>query len=393
MACMGNIVRTKIEDFELPSDVILGCFSAIVTAFIPIAIFVMQDGVEIRLDKFVVVNDVLSLNWYVAIFFVFIVAIVIKGIFIKKKSMLRGIVNILLLFIFALFLLCSIVVFKNSIMWLSDVPVSVASDNSYTSNPTLSEFLPSELGAVVGVRPENTVSYKKRSRLSYIEKSNSLDKKESLWEMFFNDEKTYEYEAKNDFWLYLREYYLFLDSIDDGKIAKRGFDNIKTHVKDLGVYVDEGAQCMYMSSTLVMLKDKTSTWKVGLWSELIAEYVSVALTRADLHSETRMCWLASLPQYLLDERLDVGGEEHLRLLADALWSAYNSFEVQTSQTHAVFYSDVPQEIVDFYAALSNAADSDAFYDYVKTIEGSGYDWGGQLKICNYFFDEFICVNM
>ena len=353
-----------IKRIDMQLGAVLACLGVVVAAFVPIMVFVMQEGIELRIDKLVVIDNVLSLNWYVWILFAIILVVLAKMLVDGKKNLFSGLVNIVLILLLLLLTGCSYVAFRNSVMWLSDVPASVATDNTYTSNPLLSEYFSGDLNKFVGVRVNEIPDYKKRSRLKYIQKIDSVEEKESLWEMFWNDNNSYEYEAKNDFWIYLGEYYDFLRTTSDEEVVRRGFETMKVHVKDLGSYTDESNHCSYVSSTLLNVKDGEDDWRVELWSELVAQYIAVALSEVNVYSNTRACWLGSLPWFLNNEVLGIDENEHLGVLTNALWNAYNSFEVQNSVSHAFFYDDVPEYIVGFYNVLIESKSAEEFYERV-----------------------------
>lgn len=356
-----------ISKVKISLGSVLACLGVMVAVFVPIVVFVMQEGVELRIDRLVIVDRVLSLNWYVGLFSVILVVVFVKMLMSDRENMISGALNLILIVLLLLLVGCSCSIFHNSMLWLNDVPISTANDNAYTSNPSLSDFLAEERDGYVAVRVNNISSYKKRNRLAYINNVGAAVGRESLWEVLLNDKNIYEYEGKNDFWLYLREYYIFLAVTDSEGVVRRGFENLKIHVKDFGAYVDESNNCSYVPTTLLMLKYEKENWKAELWSELAAQYMATAISDVGVYSNTRTCWLGSLPDYLSREEYGVGDEEHLGLLTNALWVAFNSFEIQNSQYRAAFYSDVPSYIVDFYNKLASAEKYEDFYDYVRSL--------------------------
>lgn len=284
------------------------------------------------------------------------------------KALITRALDLILLALLSLSLACSVFTYKNAIAWLNDAPASLSTDTSYTGNPTLRKYLDDEY-ELVFVRPTgNFSSYKKKLRIGYLKNGESATEQEQRWEMFLNDENTYKYEGKNDFWTYIREYYLFLNSLGDENksVVQRGFEDLKAHVKDVGVLVDSGSECISVGSTMLMLRFEEDDWKTKLWAELVGEYIEVALTDIDVDWTARLCWLGSVPDYLRRE-IGVGGEEHLKILAEALFGAAHSFEVQHSGASVIFYEDVPEYIVDFYEKLFGAGSGEEFYGYLENV--------------------------
>ncbi|MBQ6149822.1 hypothetical protein IJI86_02500 [Candidatus Saccharibacteria bacterium] len=366
-----NSARKILNKIQVKSSLIFSCLGLIVAIFIPISILLLENGVEIRIDRLVMINDILSFQWFFGLLFLLILMVLIKIPIEGKNFLVARIFDLILFVLLFMLFTCSFVIFKNTISWLNDIPISLSTDNAYTSNPTLDSFLPTEKDKPLAVRLRGVPSYKKKTRITYIENTNFTREQELRWEMFLNDANTYKYEGGNDFWIYIREYYIFLNSIVDSEkeIASRGFKNINAHVKDIGASVGDSNDCMYMESTLLQLRFENVDWRAEMWAELVAKYMAVALIDLGVREDTRMCWLGSLPDYLLTEESGIGGDGHLKLLANALWNSFNSFEVQNSESRVMFYSDVPQYIVDFYTTLSGSANADDFYEYVKSMGG------------------------
>lgn len=361
-------MRRLINKIRISSGFILGFLGIIVAAFIPMAILLLENGVETRIDR-LIINDLLNFEWFFGTIFALVLLAIAKVLVEKKEFLIARIFDLVSLALVLSLVVCSYVIYKNTTSWLNDVPVSLATDDAYTSNPMLDSSLPMNRGQLLAVRPKEISSYKKKARIAYIENADSVKEQELRWEIFFNDVDTYKYEGGNDFWIYVWKYYAFLSSMsdDDMDVILRGFENINTHVGNIGASVDDRSDCAYMISTLYQLKFEKSDWRAELWAGLVGRYMTVALIDLDVREDTRTCWLGSLPQYLSDKELDVGGDAHLKMLANALWNDFNSFEVQTSSSRAMFYSDVPQYIVDFYAALSDSASTDDFYEYIKSM--------------------------
>lgn len=363
-------MKKILNKIQIPFGFIFGYLGVIAAVFIPIAILLLENGVETRIDRLVIINNLLNFRWFFSLFFILILLAILKAPLEKKKAAINKILDSASLVISFALLVCSAIICVNTITWLNDVSVSLSSDTSLTSNPTLDSSLPMNRNGILAVRPEKISGYKKKARISYIKEAGSAREQELRWEILLNDADTYKYEGGNDLWIYIREYYLFLSSIKDNDkdVALRGFENINAHVKDIGSSVDDYTDCSYVTSTLFQLKTEKTDWRARLWAGLVGRYMTVALIDTTIHEDTRTCWLGSLPEYLSEKELDVGGDDHLKLLANALRDSFNSFEVQNPQSHAMFYSDVPQYIVDFYAALSDFKDTDSFYDYIKNMK-------------------------
>lgn len=363
-------MKKILNKIQIPVSFIFGYLGVIAAVFIPIAILLLENGVETRIDRLVIINNLLNFRWFFSLFFILILLAILKAPLEKKKATINKILDSASLVISFALLVCSAIICINTITWLNDVSVSLSSDTSFTSNPTLDSSLPMNRDGFLAVRPEKISEYKKKTRISYIKEASSAREQELRWEILLNDADTYKYEGGNDLWIYIREYYLFLSSIKDHDkdVALRGFENINAHVKDIGSSVDDHTDCSYVASTLFQLKTEETDWQARLWAGLVGRYMAVALTDTTVHEDTRTCWLGSLPEYLSEKELDVGGDDHLKLLANALRDSFNSFEVQNSQSHAIFYSDVPQYIVDFYTALSDSKDAESFYDYMKNMK-------------------------
>lgn len=367
----ANDTDASSDRKRLSIGVVSSCLGVILAAFIPIAILLIENGVETRIDRMVIINNMLSFDWFFGTLLVIIFISIFKMLVKDKNLWLSIIVDFVLIVSLVLITSCSWWIYSSSMQWLNDVPMAVDGDSAYTSNSTLDASMPSdtENSGFLAVRPNTISSYKKRARIAYIKSADSIKEQELRWEIFFNDANTYKYEGKNDFWLYVREYYLFLNSIgdDDKDVALRGFENLSTHVKDIGISVDDHRDCLYVGSTLLMLRFENTEWRAELWAKLVGEYMTVALTNTDVCNDVKACWLGSLAYYMTDGEFDIGGDGHLELLAKVLWDAYNSFEVQYSDYHINFYPDVPHNVVDFYTTLFDSSGAEGFYKYVKDM--------------------------
>ncbi len=362
-------MKKEVKKEKITATFIFECLGIMVAAFIPVSILLLENGVEIRIDRLVIINDLLSFKWFFGLLFALIFIAIIKKLIINGGK-LTSIINIISFLLLIALLVCSFMTCKNTIAWLNDVPVSLSTDISYTSNPTLDSILPMDRTGFWSLGLKDIAGYKKKARIAYINSASSAREKELRWEIFFNDADSYKYEGGNDFWIYVKEYYTFLGSLSDGNmdVALRGFENISAHISDIGVSVDDHTDCGYVPSTLLQLKYEKAGWRSELWSGLVSRYIAVALTDPNVIDDTRTCWLGSLPDYLSDVNNRITDKEKNALLAKKLYDSFNSFEVQNSQYRAAFYSDVPQYIVDFYSMLSNTSSPDGLYEYIKNMK-------------------------
>lgn len=362
---MGKILKV-LNRIQISDSFVFGFLGIIIAAFIPIAILLLENGVETRIDRLVITNDLLNFELFFDMLFLLLLMAVTKALTRKRKIVVIKILDIGSFVLLLSLLLCSFTICKNTISWLNDVPVSLSADTAYTSNPMLDSFLPMDRSEIIAVRPKGTFGYKKKARMTYIENASSTKEQELRWEIFLNDTDTYEYEGGNDFWVYVQKYYLFLGSItdDDKEIALRGFANIDAHVKNIGASVNDYTTCSYVGSTLLQLKFEEADWRAKMWAGLVGRYIAVALTDIDTHEDTRACWLGSLPEFLTKGGLSLD-DDRLEILANAIWNTFNSFEVQHSEYRTIFYHDVPQYIVDFYTTLSKSKNAEDFYKYIK----------------------------
>lgn len=366
-------IAKMLNKIQISDGFIFGCLGVIIAAFIPIAILLLENGVETRIDRLVIINDLLNFKLFFGMLFLLVLVTIVKVLEGNEKTIVAKIFNVGSLVLLLCLLLCSFMICQNTISWLNDVPVSISTDIAYTSNPTLDSMLPINREQAVAIRPKELFGYKKKARMSYIESANSIKEQELRWEIFFNDADTYKYEGGNDFWVYVWRYYSFLGSItdDDEDIALRGFASINAHIKNIGASVNDYT-CSYLFSTLFQLKLEETDWRAKMWASLVGRYMVVALMDVDIYEDTRACWLGSLPEFLMKDGLGVGDDNHLKILANAIWDAFNSFEVQYSEYRAMFYPDVPQYIVDFYTTLSKSKSAEDFYKYIKSKNLESY---------------------
>ena len=372
-----NWYREILNKNWIPASFIFECLGVVVAAFIPIAILLLENGVEARIDR-LVINGILNLEWFFRTSFVLVLISLVKKLAEGGKPLVARALDLISCALLLSLLICSVLAYENAISWLNDVPAALSTDTSYTSNPTLNAALPVESEESVFARPtSNSSSYKKEMRLAYLRGSNSNKERERRWEMFLNDENTYKYEGKNDLWIYIRDYYLFLNALndEDRNVILRGFGNLSAHVKDIGSSVDSGAECMCVGSTMLALRFESTDWRAKLWAGIVAKYMETALIDAGIDENIRMCWLSSIPNYLRED-IGVGSENNLKALMSTLWSTAHSFDVQHAESHVVFYEDVPEYIVVFYEGLFNSGSEDDFYEYVvnnfpKNVEGRG----------------------
>ena len=346
---MANEKSKQLKDI-LPVSVVLTCLGVIVTIFIPIVVLVIQDGAELRIDKLVIMHEVLSLDWYIGMLFATLVLVFLKVSF-EGNAIVQKITSVLLALLLALLMLCSYAMYQNSVSWIGDVPISVSSDNTSISNPTLNSFLSeNDFENFAIVRPSKISSYKKRARLSYINNAKTISQKELYWEIFWNDSLRLVVNAGSNM------------EDDDQKIADQSFKIFQNHIKEIGSHVDETEQCSILSSTLVMLKFENKTWRAKLWSSLISEYIINALINMNIYDGTRSCWLYSLPEYFAKVRLDIGSDENLEILAKSLGEGFYSPIVRESYAHADLSSLEKDYVIEFYDMLLNSPTVKDFYE-------------------------------
>lgn len=363
----------KVSHNEIISTNLVLTFLALITSILlPIAILVIQDGADLRIDKPTIIERVLDLSTYIALTFsIFLFAIakrlLSKYAIAKAIKIITKVLGGIIAFLMLCLIIYTFITFQNSMKWLSDTPIALSDENTFTSDSTLHSKL-SEIPAqtMVFVRPVSISSYKKRTRLSYINSADTYLEKELRWETFWNDSNTYTQEAKNGLQLYLRDFYLFLfDRNNNQSVVEQGFTSFKGHLSDLGSNMDELDLCLTVSSTMIMLKFENEPWRVTLWSELISRYMTVALIDPKIISSTRACWLESVPGYFIDGKLDVGSNENFDTLMGELWEAYKSDEVTNSFIHIDTDSFNKEYAKEFYQLLHSATSEEEFISEVK----------------------------
>ena len=180
----NNSVRKILSKIQVKPGLIFSCLGLIVAIFIPMSILLLENGVETRIDRLVIINDILSFQWFFGLLFLLILMAIIKIPIEGKNFLAIRIFDLILLVPLLLLLICSFVIFGNTISWLNDVPISLSTDNAYTSNPTLDSSSLTEKDKPLAVRLKNISSYKKRARIMYIENADSTKEQEFRWEMF-----------------------------------------------------------------------------------------------------------------------------------------------------------------------------------------------------------------
>lgn len=356
----------------ISTNLVLAFLGLIASILLPIAILVIQDGTDLRIDKPTIIERVLDLSTYIALTFsIFLFAIakrllnryaIAKAIKIITK-VLGGIIALLMLCL----IIYTFITFQNSMKWLSDTPIALSDENTFTSDSILhSKLNKSPAQTITFVRPTTISSYRKRARLSYINSADTFLEKELRWETFWNDNNTYNQEAKNGLWLYLRDFYLFLfDRKNNQDIVEQGFLSFQEHLNNFGSSVDESNLCLSVSSTMNMLKFENEPWRTALWSKLISKYMTTALIDPKMISSTRVCWLESVPGYFIDGKLDVGPNENFNILMSKLWETYKSDEVTNSLIYIDTNSFNKEYAKEFYQLLRSTASEEEFISEVK----------------------------
>ena len=156
-------MRKFLSKIQVSVSFIFGYLGVIAAVFIPIAILLLENGVETRIDRLVIINNLLNFRWFFSLFFILILLAILKAPLEKKKTIINKVLDSTSLVISFILLVCSVIICINTITWLNDVSVSLSSDTSFTSNPTLDSSLPMNRDGILAVHPEKISGYKKTS--------------------------------------------------------------------------------------------------------------------------------------------------------------------------------------------------------------------------------------
>ena len=78
-------MKDILKKIQIPSSFIFGYLGIIVAAFIPIAILLLENGVETRIDRLIIINDLLNFKLFFGVFFTLTLLAVVKISIEKKK--------------------------------------------------------------------------------------------------------------------------------------------------------------------------------------------------------------------------------------------------------------------------------------------------------------------
>ena len=363
-----NFLRGHLDDLFNHSGISAGFFAyvgVVIAVFIPVTIFMLQDNAIIDVDYLVISDAVVGLpellEQILMIAFLSLAFLIMNSI--KRRGPIRRFILLVLLsgmIVFSVRLgYHSTEALNNAFNWLYDVPSF--NDNNPSSTPVLDNMGNVKINTGTPLSEDDSskimdlidIGTRKQLRLAYL-RCGSVSMQQKKWSMLWDDSKTYEFLARDDFAMYAVLYLAY---------AQKGFLNFSNHMIDFYNIEQVGVGCSIIQPLLFGYANEHATWRKKMWLNAISEYVKAAVTDdSEKRFDKYECWFGTLAYYVVVSPTVVGDAE-LDELSKVLWQLFKTDGIYREMPEVI--KRVQPNVAKFYRLISETNSYSEFGEEIR----------------------------